>query len=70
MVVAGVIAGLAAALMAATGVRSMLFNVSPYDAPSAALAVAFVAATATAAMAVPLMRAIRSEPAEGLRLEQ
>jgi hypothetical protein len=70
MVVAGIIAGLGAASVAASGIRSMLFNVSPQDTTSIAAAAMFVTIVAAAATAVPVFRAMRTEPAEALRCEQ
>jgi predicted permease len=70
MVVAGIIAGLGAASVATSGIRSMLFNVSPQDATSIAAAIVFVTVVAAAATAVPVLRAMRTEPAEALRCEQ
>jgi predicted permease len=69
MVLAGIIAGLGAASIAASGIRSMLFNVSPQDAPSIAAAIVFVTVVAAAATAVPVSRAMRMEPADALRHE-
>jgi ABC-type antimicrobial peptide transport system permease subunit len=69
MVVAGIIAGLGAASVAASGIRSMLFNVSPQDATSIAAAIVFVTVVAAAATAVPVIRAMRTEPADALRYE-
>jgi predicted permease len=69
MVAAGMIVGLGAASVAASGIRSMLFNISPHDAQSVASAIVFVTVMATAATAVPVMRAISNEPAEALRYE-
>jgi putative ABC transport system permease protein len=69
MVTVGVILGLAAAIVAASGIRSMLFNTSPQDVASIASAIVFVAVVASAATAVPVMRAINRDPAEALHLE-
>jgi ABC-type lipoprotein release transport system permease subunit len=48
----------------------MLFNVSPQDTTSIAAAAMFVTIVAAAATAVPVFRAMRTEPAEALRCEQ
>ena len=69
MVTAGIFLGLGAGSVAASGIRSMLFNISPQDATSIASAIVFVTVVASAATAVPVMRAMSREPAEGLRYE-
>jgi predicted permease len=69
MVAAGIVVGLGAASVAASGIRSMLFNVSPQDAGSIASAILFVTVAAGVATAVPTIRAMRMEPAEALRCE-
>jgi predicted permease len=68
-VAAGMIVGLGVASAAASGLRSMLFDISPQDAQSIASAIVFVTGVATAATAVPVMRAISKDPAEALRYE-
>lgn len=69
MVLAGIVLGLSAALAATSAFRSLLFNISPQDTQAIASTLVFVAVVASAATAVPLVRATRTEPAEGLRLE-
>jgi putative ABC transport system permease protein len=69
MVAAGILLGLGVGSVAASGIRSMLFNVSPQDPSSILGAVMFVAVMASAATAAPVIRAINEEPAEALRCE-
>ena len=69
MVIAGIILGLGAGSVAASGIRSILFNVSPQDPKSILGAIMFVAVIASAATAGPVIRAINKEPAEALRYE-
>jgi len=69
MVTAGIVAGIVGASAASALIRSMLFNISPQDPQAIAAAVAFVVGVASIATALPLTRAIRSEPAEVLRYE-
>jgi predicted permease len=65
----GLIAGLAAALAAATGLRSLLYGISPYD-PVALLGVAIVLlSTAFCACYLPARRASRLDPMIALRHE-
>jgi hypothetical protein len=70
MVGVGIIAGLAAASVAASGIRSLLFDVSPQDTTSIAAATVFVTVVAAAATALPVFRAMRTQPAEVLRCER
>ena len=70
MVLAGLVVGLAGALAAASALQSLLFEISPRDTRAIAGTLIFVAIVASAATAVPLVRATRAAPAEGLRLEQ
>ncbi len=69
MVGLGALAGLGAALTAGSVIRSMLFDISPQDATSIVSAVAFVVLVAATATAVPVLRAVRRDPAEALRQE-
>jgi len=50
--------------------QSLLFEISPQDTQAIAGTLIFGAIVASAATAVPLVRATRAAPAEGLRLEQ
>ena len=58
-----------AALVAAPGIRSLLYGVSPQDPKSLAAASIFVALMAAAATVLPAIRAVRTEPSETLRCE-
>jgi ABC-type antimicrobial peptide transport system permease subunit len=69
MVTAGIILGVGAGSVAASGIRSILFDVSPQDPKSILAAIMFVAVIALAATAAPVIRAINKEPAEALRYE-
>ena len=67
--IAGVAIGLPAAFAGARLLRSMLFNLSPFDVLSFMLALAAVAAVALAATAVPARRASAVDPMIALRYE-
>ena len=67
--VAGIAIGLPAAFAGARLLRSMLFNLSPFDVLSFMLALAAVAAVALAATAVPARRASAVDPMIALRYE-
>jgi predicted permease len=67
--IAGVVIGLPAAFAGARLLRSMLFNLSPFDVLSFVLALAAVAAVALAATAVPARRASAVDPIVALRYE-
>jgi len=67
--VAGVAIGLAGALAASHGLRSMLFRVPPNDPASLAAAAAALVAVAVIAAAGPAWRAARLDPARTLREE-
>jgi predicted permease len=69
MVAGGIAAGLAAAVVSARWMQSLLYGVTPSDPPSLAAAAAFVAIVAAAATAMPLARATHTEPASVLRQE-
>jgi predicted permease len=69
MMLGGVAAGLALALITARGIRSLLYGISSQDPKSMAMAILFVALTVALATLFPLLRAIRTEPAETLRQE-
>jgi predicted permease len=63
-VVAGLVIGIGAGSIAAGGVRTMLFGVSPLDARSVALAAALVVGVACSGTALPLVGAIRRNPSD------
>lgn len=65
----GLAAGLAGALALTRFLSSQLFEVSPTDAPTYALVVAGLAATALAACLIPAWRAARLDPVATLRVE-
>lgn len=69
MMAIGVAAGLGCALIAGSGTRSLLYGISPDDPQSLAAAIFFVALTAVLATLFPVLRAIRTEPAQTLREE-
>lgn len=69
MTLAGVVLGLAAALAASSAVRSLLFEIPPNDTTSFLLAALFVTVVSAAATISPVVRAMRSQPAETLRYE-
>lgn len=66
---AGMAAGLGLALMVAPAIRSLLYGISPEDPRSLVTAILFVALTAALATLFPVLRAIRTEPAQTLREE-
>jgi putative ABC transport system permease protein len=65
----GVVVGLAGALAAARGLRSMLYGVSPLDGLTVATVVALIAAVAIVAIGWPAWRASRIDPVTALRAE-
>jgi ABC-type antimicrobial peptide transport system permease subunit len=65
--VAGLAIGIAGAFAAAPVIRSQLYGISPQDPISIAIAAAFVIAIALAASAMPMVRAVRTEPSVVLR---
>ena len=65
----GVTLGVAGALIAGHGIRSMLYGVSPQDPKSLAAAMLFVALTAGVATLLPAIRATRVDPMVALRYE-
>ncbi|HJT87212.1 MAG TPA: ABC transporter permease, partial [Bryobacteraceae bacterium] len=69
VIVAGAIAGLPTGLLLARLVRSQLYNVSPVDAISAAIAVLVVAMVALIAGLLPARRATTVDPMRALRWE-
>jgi putative ABC transport system permease protein len=66
-VVGGIAVGLAAALLGARVLTAALFGISPYDPLAIIPAVAVLAGTALAAVAIPALRAARTDPASVLR---
>jgi ABC-type antimicrobial peptide transport system permease subunit len=66
-VIAGLAAGLAATLAATRLLRTLLFDVSPHDPATLALAVVALAAVALAAHWLPARRAARIDPMVALR---
>lgn len=69
LVAAGLAAGIPTGLLLARLIRSQLFNVSPLDARTAAIAAAIVAASALFAGFLPAQRATRIDPMRALRWE-
>jgi ABC-type antimicrobial peptide transport system permease subunit len=66
---AGVIAGIACAVAAATLMRGLLFGVRVWDVPTLSTACAALAVSALAASYIPARRAASVDPAEALRAE-
>ena len=66
-VLAGCVAGTAAALAAGQAMRALLFGVQPSDPVSLVAAPALLLATALVAMSVPAVRALRVDPLALLR---
>ena len=69
MVAVGIVVGLGAAVASARWMRSLLYGVTPSDPRSLAAAAVFVTLVAALAVALPLARATRIEPAAALRQE-
>ena len=69
LVSGGVLIGLPVALLAMGAVRSLLFDVTPYDLPVFAAIPVLLAAAAALACALPALRAARLDPAIALRDE-
>ena len=65
----GVALGLVIAAFCAQQIRAQLFQTSPFDAASFAMAVALTLVTSALAAAVPAIRAARVQPANILRYE-
>jgi ABC-type antimicrobial peptide transport system permease subunit len=65
----GVIAGLACGVGLARFVRTLLFDVTPYDAASLLVPLLVLASAAIAAAVPPALRASRVDPIEALRDE-
>ena len=68
-VIVGVAGGLALAWLGVQLIASMLFEVKPYDVPSAVIVIAVLAATVVAACYWPARRAAHVEPMQALRME-
>jgi putative ABC transport system permease protein len=68
-VIAGIVLGLAGAMALARFLQSMLFEISPIDAPSLIAVSALFLAVALAACFVPAWRAARIDPMSALRQE-
>ena len=68
-VIAGVAGGLAVAWLSGQLIASLLFQVKPYDLPSALLVVAVLMVTVAAACYWPARRAAHVEPMQALRME-
>lgn len=66
---AGVVLGLAASALASRALASLLFDVSPLDAPTFAVCAAALFVSAAVASAAPALRAARADPAATLRAE-
>jgi putative ABC transport system permease protein len=69
MVAGGMVLGLFAAAAAAQWMRSLLYGVASSDPGSLAAAAVFVTLVAAVAIAIPVARATRIEPAAALRQE-
>jgi putative ABC transport system permease protein len=65
----GVALGLPLAIMVASRVRDLLYQVHPFDPPTVVAIVALLGAAAIAASLVPARRATRVDPAMTLRQE-
>ncbi|RPH57030.1 FtsX-like permease family protein, partial [bacterium] len=65
----GIVTGLAGTVLVASGLRSLLFGVGPYDPLTLAGVVLFVAAASVLSAWVPARRAARVEPLELLRAD-
>jgi ABC-type antimicrobial peptide transport system permease subunit len=69
LVVWGLVIGLPAAFASTRVLRSLLFDVTPYDPASFAAATAVLCAVALAACAAPALRASRVTPITALRID-
>jgi predicted permease len=67
--VAGIIAGLAGAILMTRSMRALLFGIDPLDPSTYAVVIAIFAAVAIVAGTLPAMRAARVDPAIALRQE-
>jgi len=68
-VIVGVPAGLAVAWLTGHMIASLLFQVKPYDVPSALLVIVILAATVVVACYWPARRAAHVDPMQALRME-
>jgi ABC-type antimicrobial peptide transport system permease subunit len=66
---AGLVVGLPLTYFAIKPLKSMLYQMSPFDPFSFAIAIAAMIAVATSAALLPARRAARLEPMEALRTE-
>lgn len=69
LIAAGVLAGAAGALLMTKYLRSVLYEVSPFDPLTFTAVIAFLAAVAACASLLPAMRATAIDPAQALRHE-
>jgi ABC-type antimicrobial peptide transport system permease subunit len=69
LVGAGALVGIALYATSAPWIRLVLYGVAPYDPTALGLALLFVAIVAVLAVAPPLWRAVRIDPASALRHE-
>ena len=69
MVACGVAIGIVAAFLAAPAVRSLLYGIAPHDALTLCFTVVFILMIGLAATIVPILRAVRIDPATALRQE-
>jgi predicted permease len=69
MTVAGIFAGLGAAVLTGPAIRSLLYGIAPQDPAALAAAAIFVALIATTATISPTSNAVQIQPAETLRIE-
>lgn len=65
----GAVIGAAGALILSSGIESLLYGVSPLDAPTYGLTVGFVLVVALLTSALPAVRAARTDPLQALRTE-
>jgi ABC-type antimicrobial peptide transport system permease subunit len=68
VVLAGILVGVPAAILAARVVANLLFGLTPYDPLTLALSVLALAAVAFVAAIVPARRASRVDPVVALRV--
>jgi predicted permease len=69
ILVAGLVAGLPLTFIAIRPLKAMLYQMSPFDPASFAIAVTAMVAVATCAALLPARRAARLEPMQALRME-
>ena len=65
----GAVLGAAGALVLSRGIESLLYGVSPLDAPTYGLTIGFVLVVALLTSALPAVRAARTDPLRALRTE-